>query len=540
MVQKVMYSDIESNRTQGEGGAFLINDLKRAVNELIDSGSGGAAIPEPNIIETNGVDVFSLTLGDYSVNRTSVWNSLINKPPVNDIKAIIHVRHTTIGENTYEVFRVIKDVTNNEMWIQSRGEGPAIDSGWAKLVNGNNLGTAATRDVGTSAGNVMEVGAGGLLTGEVTNWNDFAMVVLNNGIRTELGIGSGGNLNNPYGIYDSAGRVHHFAFGNPSYLAGLFCDGDDGSEDIKLTFYSYGISSRRRFAIVSHSGNLRQTTGQETMYSMSQKAITDALDTKLSKTDNAVSATKLQTARNLTIGSTAKSFDGSANISWSLAEMGLGDAATKNVGTGSDEIPTNSLLGAIPKVINFTSATGTVEITDTLPSMAIGDRVLVRKLNATQGTVTVTCTGHTFTRSALGNITLNSDGDFWLLEKVSLTRLELVDGYETGVNAYGEYSRKANGTQQVSGTITSSSTWINTSTIRYNNNTTKNFPVSFVADPSLLITPFDGDLSGRSAWVTAVRASASGIVDFYLGAAATTTGTASMVYRYTATGRWYA
>ena len=66
---------------------------------MIDSGSGGAAIPEPNIIETNGVDVFSLTLGDYSVNRTSVWNSLINKPPVDDIKAIIHVRHTTVGEN---------------------------------------------------------------------------------------------------------------------------------------------------------------------------------------------------------------------------------------------------------------------------------------------------------------------------------------------------------------------------------------------------------------------------------------------------------
>ena len=275
MVQKVMYSDIESNRTQGEGGAFLINDLKRAVNELIDSGAGGAAIPEPNIIETNGVDVFSLTLGDYSVNRTSVWNSLINKPPVDDIKAIIHVRHTTVGENTYEVFRVIKDVTNNDMWVQSRGEGPAIDSGWAKLVNGNNLGTAATRDVGTSAGNVMEVGAGGLLTGEITNWDDFAAVVLNQGIRTELSAPS--LTNSPHGIYDSAGRAHHFAFGNPYYPAGLFCDGDDGTENIKLTFYANSVSARRRFAVISHSGNLAQSTGQSTMYPMSQKAVTDVI-----------------------------------------------------------------------------------------------------------------------------------------------------------------------------------------------------------------------------------------------------------------------
>lgn len=147
MVQKVMYSDIESNRTQGEGAALLVNDIKRAVNEMIDEGTGGgAAIPEPTIIENTGTDIFSLTLGDYSVNRTSVWNSLINKPPVDNIKAIIHVRHTTIGENTYEVFRVIKDVTNNDIWVQSRGEGPAINSPWVKLIKGDDSRLSDSRE----------------------------------------------------------------------------------------------------------------------------------------------------------------------------------------------------------------------------------------------------------------------------------------------------------------------------------------------------------------------------------------------------------
>lgn len=122
-------------------------------------------------------------------------------------------------------------------------------------------------------------------------------------------------------------------------------------------------------------------------------------------------------------------------------------AATKNVGTAPDQVPLNSDLGAIPKVINFTSATGTVEITDTLPSMAIGDRVLVRKLNATQGTVTITCTGHTFTRSALSYVGLNSDGDFWLIEKVSATRLDLVDGVSSGASSTGTWYRKV-GTQR--------------------------------------------------------------------------------------------
>jgi len=38
---------------------------------------------------------------------------------------------------------------------------------------------------------------------------------------------------------------------------------------------------------------------------------------------NASSATKLQTARTLTIGNTGKTFDGTANVSWSAAEMGV-------------------------------------------------------------------------------------------------------------------------------------------------------------------------------------------------------------------------
>lgn len=37
---------------------------------------------------------------------------------------------------------------------------------------------------------------------------------------------------------------------------------------------------------------------------------------------NASTATKLQTARTLTIGSSGKTFDGSGNQSWSLSEIG--------------------------------------------------------------------------------------------------------------------------------------------------------------------------------------------------------------------------
>ena len=42
---------------------------------------------------------------------------------------------------------------------------------------------------------------------------------------------------------------------------------------------------------------------------------------------NASSATKLATARTLTIGSKGKTFNGSANVSWTLAEIGAAPAS---------------------------------------------------------------------------------------------------------------------------------------------------------------------------------------------------------------------
>ena len=53
-------------------------------------------------------------------------------------------------------------------------------------------------------------------------------------------------------------------------------------------------------------------------------------------TGNAATATKLQTARTLIIGNTGKSFDGSGNVSWSLAEIGAQSILTNPItGTGT-------------------------------------------------------------------------------------------------------------------------------------------------------------------------------------------------------------
>jgi hypothetical protein len=53
---------------------------------------------------------------------------------------------------------------------------------------------------------------------------------------------------------------------------------------------------------------------------------------------NATTATRLQTARTITIGNTGKSFDGSADVSWSLAEIGAAGFGTLADGTDLNKV----------------------------------------------------------------------------------------------------------------------------------------------------------------------------------------------------------
>ena len=64
------------------------------------------------------------------------------------------------------------------------------------------------------------------------------------------------------------------------------------------------------------------TSGTNTTQIATTAFVTAAINNKTSVTGNAATATKLATARGLTIGNTKKTFDGSADVSWSLSEIG--------------------------------------------------------------------------------------------------------------------------------------------------------------------------------------------------------------------------
>ena len=68
-------------------------------------------------------------------------------------------------------------------------------------------------------------------------------------------------------------------------------------------------------------------TGHLYSWDYAQNAIFPAAITAKSFNGNASSATKLATARTLTIGNTGKTFDGTSNVSWSLSEIGVAAAS---------------------------------------------------------------------------------------------------------------------------------------------------------------------------------------------------------------------
>lgn len=99
-------------------------------------------------------------------------------------------------------------------------------------------------------------------------------------------------------------------------------------------------------------------------------------------------AGKLTTARTITIGSTGKTFDGSANVSWSLAEIGA--QATLTSGTNIKTINGTSLLGSGDITISGGGGGSGVTPWSRKTSnytAAIGDRLIA---DTTSGTFTIT------------------------------------------------------------------------------------------------------------------------------------------------------
>lgn len=134
------------------------------------------------------------------------------------------------------------------------------------------LGTAATRNVGENAGNVMGVGAFGLGSESTTN-----IPVIS---ERRAGFYAANNITegNPL-IYSSVLHIPYIQKGRYNVL---FLG--NATDRIVHRRVRDGVSSDVE---IYHSGNLRQSTGSSTEYPMSQKAVTDAINGVSDRRDKA-------------------------------------------------------------------------------------------------------------------------------------------------------------------------------------------------------------------------------------------------------------
>ena len=104
-------------------------------------------------------------------------------------------------------------------------------------------------------------------------------------------------------------------------------------------------------------------------------------------TGNASTATKLETARTLTVGSTGKSFDGSGDISWTHAEIGATVSNTWTDGTTAGPTIKTTVNGVAGTAVAIPSATASTSgiVTTTTQTFA-GNKTF-------NGTITIANTG---------------------------------------------------------------------------------------------------------------------------------------------------
>lgn len=178
--------------------------------------------------------------------------------------------------------------------------------------------------------------SGGTMTGAITLANSTAGQIkhkLSTGTATEtLYVTTGDNLRVGSA---SIGRVFLYSTSNPQAVVNgntytLYHTGNKPSaSDIGAAASSHGTH-------VSWSSTAPKVAGTAAVGSETKCARGDHVHAaQTSVSGNAGSATKLQTARNIKIGNTSKSFNGTADVTWSLGDIMKGQGLSASTACGT-------------------------------------------------------------------------------------------------------------------------------------------------------------------------------------------------------------
>lgn len=179
------------------------------------------------------------------------------------------------------------------------------------------------------------------------------------------------------GSVDSNSYITSASVGNGTLTLAVSGSGLSGSAS-----FTANQSGNTTFTVTSNATNANTASTivfRDASGNFSAGTITASLS------GNATTASTWQTARTLTIGSTGKSVNGSADVSWSLAEIG----APSTTGTGASGTWSINITGSAGSATNSTNtenvASGNISNLNTawtLPGSSIGNGFRVYRYNA--------------------------------------------------------------------------------------------------------------------------------------------------------------
>ena len=246
-------------------------------------------------------------------------------------------------------------------------------------------------------------------------------------VRTVTGTTSAELVRGNMGDNDQARILVGATASNAGYLE--IATADDGTEPIYVRQYTGVFSTLTRTATLLDGSGNTSFPGTVTAPTFS-----GALS------GNATTATTLATARTLTIGNTGKTFNGSANVSWSLAEIGAYAATnpsgfTSNTGTVTSVAGTGGYGGLTLSGTVTTSGSITLggTPTGTWPISVSGNAATAT--SATSATTATTAgtwtTARTLTIGSTGKSVNGSANVSWSIAEIGA--LALTGGTITGV-----------------------------------------------------------------------------------------------------------
>ena len=186
----------EFGATDGFGTAAT-RDVGTAVGNVMEVGAfglGATDMVEPVMLDINTL----LTTGMYYVAGTSTNN------PIEEIGVVFVSGADASSVRATQTFRSMESNSIYERRLFNTW------SNWVEVLHSDNTGTAATKDVGTSVGNVMAVGAGGWLAGPVSS----VTIDLNTIATTQTLYCNPSSTNVPVAAY---GQLFHLQFGDIQY-----------------------------------------------------------------------------------------------------------------------------------------------------------------------------------------------------------------------------------------------------------------------------------------------------------------------------------